>query len=278
MILNRVKKFFRRIRGFGENEYDIIEFASSLVIKNPYVYEELKPYPIQKKLLRHIQKNRFSICKASRQSGKTLTSIVYILYVLFHCSDTSVVIIGHNYASSLHILKRIREIFLESSIFEKNGIKIVLETYDRIQFSNGSFIEVRSATPPKFKGSTYDIVILDEYAFFSEDQIYYIENEIFPRSFSQYNTKIIIFSSLESWDFMNAFNKLYDDALKGINQFSPFLIRWSDIPGRNRKWRKLMKRSIGKEAFAKEYECYSGIFGVPKDKSLKQKLLNFIRR
>lgn len=193
MIINRVKKFFRRIRGFGENEYDIIDFASSLVIKNPYVYEELKPYPRQKKLLRHLKKNRFSVVMGGRQTGKTLMGIVYILYVLFHCSDTSVVIIGHNYASSLNILKRIREIFLESSIFDANGIKIVLETYDRIQFSNGSFIEVRSATPSKFKGSTYDIVILDEYAFFSEDQIYCVATEIFPRSFSHHNTKILIF-------------------------------------------------------------------------------------
>lgn len=278
MILNRIKKFARRILGFGENEYDLIDFASSLVIENLTNNVNFKPYRKQKKLLRHIQKNRFSICKASRQTGKTLTSIVYILYAIFHCSDTSVVIIGHNYDSGLHILNRLREIFLMSRIFEDNYITLVVDKKDRLRFSNGSTIEVLSSSENAFKGKSYDIFLVDEYAFFSEQQKYFIQNVIFPYIFSRNNTKLIISSSLESSDLMNSFTKLYDDALKGINQFSPFSIRWSDVPKRNSEWRKLMERSIGDEAFEREYDCYSSIIGDPRNNGIKQKLLNLIRR
>lgn len=255
MILNRIKKFFRRILGFGENEHDIIDFASSLVITNLTDNENFKPYRKQKKLLRHIQKNRFSICKASRQSGKTLISIVYVLYTIFHCSDTSVVIIGHSYNSSLDILNRLREIFLRSRIFEDNYLTLVVDRKDRLQFSNGSTVEVLYSSKTAFTGKSYEICVLDEYAFFSEQQKYFIQNVIFPYVFSRNNTKLIISSSLASTHFDDDFNMLYHDAIIGKNQLVPFLIYWRDIPGKNRMWRKYMIRSIGVNAFNKEYNC-----------------------
>jgi hypothetical protein len=255
MILTRIKKFFSRILGFGEDDHDIIDFASSLVIENLTKTENFKPYRKQKKLLRHIQKNRFSICKSSRQSGKTLISIVYILYELFHCSDTSVVIIGHNYNSSLHILNRLREIFLRSRIFEDNYLTLVVDRKDRLQFSNGSTVEVLDSSKNAFKGKSYDISMIDEYAFFSEQQKHFIQNVIFPYVFSYNNTKLIISSSLASTHFDDDFNMLYHDAVKRRNQLAPFLIHWRDIPGRNRMWRKYMIKNIGLNAFNKEYNC-----------------------
>ena len=258
MILTRIKKFFSRILGFGEDDHDIIDFASSLVIENLTKIENFKPYRKQKKLLRHIQKNRFSICKSSRQSGKTLISIVYILYELFHCSDTSVVIIGHNYNSSLHILNRLREIFLRSQIFEDKHLTLVVDRKDRLQFSNGSTVEVLASfsySKNAFHGKSYDIFMIDEYDFFSEQQKYFIQNVIFPCVFSRDNTKLIISSSLASAHYDDDFNILYNDAVKRRNQLAPFLFHWRDIPGRNRMWRKNMIKNIGLNAFNKEYNC-----------------------
>lgn len=255
MILKRIKKFFRHICGFGEDEHDIIDFASFLVIENLNNTENFKPYRKQKKLLRHIQKNRFSICKASRMSGKTLISIVYILYAIYHCSDTSVVIIGHNYNSSLRILNSLRKIFLMSRIFEDNYITLVGEGKDRLQFSNGSTVEVLDSSKTALRGKSYNIFMIDEYALFGEQQKYFIQNVIFPCVFSRNNTKLIISSSIAITHFGDDFNMLYNDAITGKNQLAPFLIHWRDIPERNRMWRKNMIKNIGLNAFNKEYNC-----------------------
>ena len=42
-------------------------------------------YPYQEKMFRHFNKNRFSIVLACRQSGKSISSVVYLLwYAVFH--------------------------------------------------------------------------------------------------------------------------------------------------------------------------------------------------
>ena len=48
---------------------------------------QFQPYDFQEKLIRNFHENRFNICKMPRQTGKSTTSVSYLLhYVVFNDS------------------------------------------------------------------------------------------------------------------------------------------------------------------------------------------------
>ena len=79
------------IREYMKCMKDPVYFAKKYV-KIISLDEGLVPfdlYPYQQKMFRHFNKNRFSIVLACRQSGKSISSVVYLLwYAVFHPEKT----------------------------------------------------------------------------------------------------------------------------------------------------------------------------------------------
>ena len=66
-----------------------------------------KLYPYQKEMFEHFNDNRFSIVLACRQSGKSISSCMYILwYALFH-PDQTIAILANKGATAREMLARI---------------------------------------------------------------------------------------------------------------------------------------------------------------------------
>jgi len=66
---------------FAETYCKVIHLDKGLV---PF-----KLYPYQKKMFDHFRNNRFSIVLACRQSGKSISSVIYLLwYAVFHSEKT----------------------------------------------------------------------------------------------------------------------------------------------------------------------------------------------
>ena len=64
-------------------------------------------YPYQEKMFEHFNNNRFSVVLACRQSGKSISSVVYILwYAIFHPEKT-VAILANKGATAREMLSRI---------------------------------------------------------------------------------------------------------------------------------------------------------------------------
>ena len=62
-------------------------------------------YPYQEKMFEHFNNNRFSVVLACRQSGKSISSVVYILwYVCFHPEKT-VAILANKGADFIELMK-----------------------------------------------------------------------------------------------------------------------------------------------------------------------------
>ena len=51
------------------------------------------------------------------------------------------------------------------------------------------------------------------------------------------------------------FKKIYEDALKGENNFNPIKITWQDVPSLSKDYKKEMIEMIGEDAWEAEYEC-----------------------
>ena len=93
-----IKEYQRCMRDpvyFAEKYGKVISLDKGLV---PF-----KLYPYQKDMFQHFQDNRFSIVLACRQSGKSISSCMYILwYALFH-PDQTIAILANKFYSKRYI-------------------------------------------------------------------------------------------------------------------------------------------------------------------------------
>ena len=65
-----------------------------------------KLYPYQEEMFNHFNENRFSIVLACRQSGKSISSVAYLLwYALFH-SEKNIAILANKGATAREMLAR----------------------------------------------------------------------------------------------------------------------------------------------------------------------------
>jgi hypothetical protein len=84
---------------FAEKYVKIVHLDSGLI---PFTL-----YPYQRKMFEHFEDNRFSIVLACRQSGKSISSVVYLLwYALFH-PDKTIAILANKGATAREMLARV---------------------------------------------------------------------------------------------------------------------------------------------------------------------------
>lgn len=88
-----------------------------------------------------------------RQSGKTITSSVYLLWVaLFHHNSIAIGIVANRPKTAREVLDKIKKIFLELPIWMKAGIEVWNKS--EIEFENGTRIMTDSPSSDSFRGYT----------------------------------------------------------------------------------------------------------------------------
>lgn len=190
----------------------------------------------QEDLLRTINDNRFSVIVASRQSGKTISSSIYLAwYVLFNY-DKTCFLTGNIEKTAVDILGKVQEVIKNVPFFMKPGINKwgSLEC----KFDNGCRLMGAATTKRAGIGFTIHCLYLDEFAHVDKGIIDEFFDNIYPTVSSLPDSKIIVTSTPNG---MNRFYQIYDAATKGINSFAPFRIDWWQVPDwdkENMCWKK----------------------------------------
>jgi hypothetical protein len=105
-------------------------------------------YPYQEKMFEHFKNNRFSIVLACRQSGKSISSVAYLLwYAIFHPEKT-VAVLANKGATAREMLARVTLMLEYLPFFLQPGTKALNK--GSLEFSNNSRI-IAAAT----SGSSY---------------------------------------------------------------------------------------------------------------------------
>ena len=231
---------------------DVVYFLKSYV-KIVHVDKGLIPfdlYPFQEKLIRHLESCRFSIIKSARQSGKSVTSLGYLLhYILFNQSKI-VGILANKAATARELLNRIQVAyqylpkFLQQGIMEWNKGSLELE--------NGSKILASSTSSSAIRGFSFSAVLLDEFAFVQRNIADEFIRSVYPTISSGVDTKIIMVSTPNGF---NMFYKFWNDAVNGTNEFKPFKIHWSSVPDRDENWKNEIINNVGADTFRQEYDA-----------------------
>ena len=92
----------------------------------------------------------------------------------------------------------------------------------------------------------------DEFAFVPTTIAEQFFSSVYPTITSGKSTKVIIVSTPHG---MNQFYKLWVDAEAGQNDYIPIEVHWSEVPGRDNKWKEETIRNTSESQFASEFEC-----------------------
>ena len=207
-------------------------------------------YNFQKEMLGTIHNNRFTICKLPRQSGKTTTIISYILhYVLFN-EQMRVAILANKAATARDILSRLQLAYENLPKWMQQGV--MSWNKGSLDLENGSRIVASSTSSSAVRGGSYNMIFLDEFAFVPHNVAEDFFSSVYPTISSGQKTKVVIVSTPNG---MNLFYKLWSDAESGKNSYNPIEVHWSEVPGRDEKWKVETIANTSQEQFNREFEC-----------------------
>ena len=239
----------QEIREYMKCMKDPVYFAKKYV-KIISLDEGLVPfnlYPYQKKMFKHFNDNRFSIVLACRQSGKSISSVVYILwYAVFHPEKT-IAILANKGAVAREMLARITLALENLPFFLQPGTKALNK--GSLEFSNNSKILAAATSGSSIRGLSINLLFLDEFAFIDNDAQFYTST--YPVVSAGKDTQIIICSTANG--IGNVYHKLWEGAVQGTNDYKPFRIDWWDVPGRNKKWKKETISNTSELQFEQEF-------------------------
>jgi hypothetical protein len=209
-----------------------------------------KMYNFQKEMVGTMHNNRFTICKLPRQSGKSTTIVSYLLhYVLFN-PNTNVAILANKSSTARDILGRLQLAYENIPKFLQQGV--LNWNKGNIELENGSKVVAAATSSSAIRGGSYNIIFLDEFAFVPATIAEQFFSSVFPTISSGKSTKMIIVSTPHG---MNMYYKLWTDAVNKQNDYIPIDVHWSEVPGRDEKWKQETIRNTSPEQFQQEFEC-----------------------
>ena len=227
---------------FIQNYIKIVSLDEGLV---PF-----KLYDFQKEMIGTFHSNRFTICKLPRQSGKSTTIIAYLLhYVLFN-PTVNVAILANKAATARDLLGRLQLAYEHLPKWLQQGV--MSWNKGSLELENGSKILASSTSASAVRGGSYNIIFLDEFAYVPANVAEQFFSSVYPTISSGKTTKVMIVSTPHG---MNMFYKLWVDAEEQRNSYIPIEVHWSEVPGRDEKWKAETIKNTSESQFNTEFEC-----------------------
>ena len=224
---------------FARKYLKVISLDAGLVDFDLYQYQE--------NMFEHFDTNRFSIVLACRQSGKSISSVAYLVwYAIFHPEKT-IAILANKGATAREMLARATLMLENIPFFLQPGCKAVNK--GSIEFSNNSRILAAATSGSSIRGLSVNLLFLDEFAFVENAAEFY--SSTYPVVSSGKDTKVIITSTANGLG--NIYHKLWEGAVQSTNEFKPFRIDWWDVPGRDDEWKRQTVSNTSELQFDQEF-------------------------
>ena len=240
------------VKEFLKCKDDPVYFARQY-IKIVNVDEGLVPFnmwPFQEKLIKNFHKNRFNICMMPRQTGKSTTSVSYLLHYAIFNDNINIGILANKAATARDLLGRLQTAYENLPKWMQQGI--VAWNKGSMDLDNGSKIMAAPTSAAAVRGMTFNIIFLDEFAFVPNHIADDFFSSVYPTISSGKSTKIIIVSTPKG---MNHFYRMWHDAERGKNEYKPTEVHWSEVPGRDAKWKAQTIANTSEQQFKVEFEC-----------------------
>ena len=241
-----------QIEEFIKCKQDPVYFAQNY-IKIVNVDEGLVPFKMwkfQEGLIRKFHENRFNICMMPRQTGKSTTSVSYLLHYAVFNDNVNIGILANKASTARDLLARLQTAYENLPKWMQQGI--LAWNKGSLELENGSKILAASTSAAAVRGMTFNILFLDEFAFVPNHIADDFFSSVYPTISSGKSTKIIIVSTPKG---MNHFYRMWHDAERGANEYVPTQVHWSEVPGRDDVWREQTIKNTSEQQFRVEFEC-----------------------
>jgi len=204
-------------------------------------------YPYQEKMFNHFKDNRFSIVLACRQSGKSISSVAYLLWFAIFNPEKTIAILANKGSTAQEMIGRVTLMLENLPFFLQPGCKSLNKK--SIDFSNNSRIVSAATSGSSIRGMSVNLLYLDEFAFVENAAEFYTST--YPVISSGKDTKVIITSTANG--IGNQFHKLWEGAVQGVNEYKSFRVDWWDVPGRDDEWKKTTISNTSQLQFDQEF-------------------------
>jgi hypothetical protein len=240
-MVDELKICSKKVNHFAENYFYIITEDGK---------QKINLYKYQKNLLKAFTNNRFNVVLSSRQSGKTTTITIYALWIVCFQSDKRITIVANKEDTAKEIFARIKMAFEQLPIWMKPPVKSWRK--DGFELKNDSKITISSTSSAGPRGSTSNLLIIDEMAHCPNELMKELWKSAIPIISSMKKSQLVVISTPNGVD--NKFYELYQQAQKEDSDWHLEVVNWWDVPGRDEEWKKQALDAIGsKEDFDQEY-------------------------
>ena len=241
-----------QIREFLKCKEDPVYFANNYIkiVSLDEGLTQFHPYHFQEKLINNFHNNRFNICKMPRQTGKSTTVVSYLLHYAVFNDSVNIGILANKAATARELLGRLQTAYENLPKWMQQGI--IAWNKGSLELENGSKILAASTSASAVRGMSFNILFLDEFAFVPNHVADSFFASVYPTITSGKNTKVIIVSTPHG---MNHFYRMWHDAEKQKNEYIPTDVHWSEVPGRDDKWKETTIANTSEQQFKVEFEC-----------------------
>lgn len=231
---------------------DVVYFANTYchVMTDEGIRQiSLRDYQIQ--ILNQYQHHRKNVFVSPRQSGKTITSSIFLLWYLLFNFEKNAMIMANIGDTAAELMDKIKVIMKGLPFFLKPGL--VVYNVMTMKFDNGCRIMAKTTTKTSSIGYTIHMLYMDEFAHINPNFINQFFKSVYPTISSSQIARVIITSTPNG---MNKFFEIYKGAVEGENEFNPIRVEWWQVPGRDEEWKRKEIAALGSEEdFNQEYGC-----------------------
>ena len=194
--------------------------------------------------------NRFNIAKLPRQTGKSTVVVSYLLHYALFNDSSNIGILANKASTARDLLGRLQTAYENLPKWLQQGV--LVWNKGSMELENGSRIMAASTSASAVRGMSFNIIFLDEFAFVPNHIADDFFSSVYPTISSGQKTKVIIISTPYG---MNHFYKLWVDAQNKRNNYIWTEVHWSEVPGRDAKWKEETIKNTSERQFTQEFEC-----------------------
>jgi hypothetical protein len=228
--------------------YFIRNYVKIINLDEGLVYFDMHDY--QEEMVQAFHENRFSIVRIGRQSGKTTTSVGYLLWLSLFTENYNIAITANKKSLAVEILSRYQLAYENLPMWLQQGI--VIWNKGSIELENGSKMLAASTAASSVRGGSFNLVFMDEFAHVHNNLAEEFFTSTYPVISSGKTTKIIIVSTPRG---MNLYYKMWMDAVSKKSDYKAVDIHWSRVPGRDENWKETTIRNTSARQFNQEFGC-----------------------
>ena len=207
-------------------------------------------WDFQEDMINKFHDERFVICKMPRQTGKSTTIISYLLHYILFNPEVNVAVLANKGAVARELLSRLQLAYEHLPKFLQQGVTVWNK--GNIELENGSKILASATSGSAVRGSSFNIIFLDEFAHVPNTIAESFFTSVYPTISSGETTKVFIVSTPLG---MNLFYKMWVDAEEKRNNYVPIEVHYTQVPGRDEKWKLETIKNTSESQFNQEFLC-----------------------